>query len=183
MKNLSLSQEDSNPVSSPSPCKILCSSNCFITPWLHQRVFYSPFTPACIYLHATKDVAVLHLTGCHCWLFIYLNEGLLTSAEHSSNGDSLRKDKEKVLRHIKKLASSWWQFVIFQFGVVPCSLFYGVDLWESWFGGDFLASCLSSSTWMKLPGLIEDCLDSCSIYSQKQVASVVGLGPRLPENE
>lgn len=92
MKNLALSQGDSNPISSPSPCKILCSSNCFITPWLHQGVFYtdSPFTPACICLHTTKDVTVFHLTGWHCWLFIYLSEGLLSSTEHSSNGDSLR---------------------------------------------------------------------------------------------
>lgn len=38
-------------------------------------------------------------------------------------------------------------------------------------------TCLSSSIWVKMPGFIEGCLESCSISSQKQVASVVGLSP------
>lgn len=36
--------------------------------------------------------------------------------------------------------------------------------------------CLSSNIWIKLPGLIEGGLESCSIYSQKQFTSAVGLG-------
>lgn len=93
---------------------------------------------------------------------MYLGEGLFRYIEHSLTRDSIRRDKETLLRHIKNWLFPGGNLSFFNLASFPI-LFYHVDLYEPWIRGDFLARCLSSSMWIKLPGLIEVCLESCSI--------------------
>lgn len=141
-------------------------------------IFLHPLVPA----HCRIYITVLHFPGWHCWLFIYLSEGFFSYIEHSLTGDSMRRDKETVLRHIKNWLFPGGSLSFFNLASFPFLFFYHVDLYEIWIRGDFLARCLSSSMRIKLPGLMEVCLESCSIYSQKHIISVAGLSPRLPEN-
>lgn len=143
------------------------------------RALLSIFTPT----HTTR-YKIDHCSSLprwHSWLLMYLNEGLFSYLEQSSAGVSPRRDKAKVPMHIKNWLS-WWQLVVFQFGIFPCSFLHHVNLHETWFIRDFLMRCLSSNIWITLPGLTEGCLESCSVYSLKQITSVFGLNPRCPGN-
>lgn len=129
MTNLRLSQGDSEPISSPSPFKVLYSAT-VLSHFVHWGV--PPPHIFCTYLclRTTKSITVLHFSGWHSWLFIYLDEGLFSYTEHSSTGDSLRRGKKKkVLRHIK----NWLILVaVCHFSIWHLSLFFflpGRSVW------------------------------------------------------
>lgn len=112
---------------------------------------------------------------------MYLDKGLFSYLEHSSTWDSLRRNKEKMLTHIKNWLFPGGSLSFFNLASFPVFLQPCRSEWDLIRGtGAFLAWCLSSSTWIKLPSLIESCLESCSVCSQKQITSVLGLCPRLP---
>lgn len=158
------SQGDIRLISSPSPLEIL-HSNSFSTPKRTVKSSPTPpplFTPTCT-CTLVKYITVLRFTGWHCWLFIYLHEGLFSYMEHCLTEDSLRRDKETVLRHIKNCLFPGGILSFFSLASFPILSFYHVDLYEAWIRRDFLARCLSSSMWIKLPGLVKVCLESCCI--------------------
>lgn len=99
MTNIGLPQRDNNVISSPSPCKILYLNNGFSTP-KHAEGSSPPTvsTPTCDYRLTTKYFTVLHIPEWHCWLSIYLDEGLFSYIERSSIGGSLRWEREKSIK-------------------------------------------------------------------------------------
>lgn len=121
MTKLGLSQGHISRISWPSPFKILNSKELFEHTLVHWGVWHTdtPFPPTCVYLHTTEYITALRLAGWRCWLFIYLGEGWLRYTEHSSAGDSLRTDKEEVLRHIKHWLSPGSSLSFFNLASCP----------------------------------------------------------------
>ena len=60
-------------------------------------------TPTCDYRLTTKYITVLHIPEWHCWLSIYLDEGLFSSIEQSSIGGSLRWERKKSVKAYLKI--------------------------------------------------------------------------------
>lgn len=117
----------------------------------------------------------------HSCLLMYLNEGLFGYLEHSSAGVNLRRDKAKAPMHIK---NCFFLVAACRFSIWHLSLFFSPPCKSAW---DLIRRGFSyevpfSSIWITLPGLTEGCLESCSVYSRKQITSVLGLDPRCPGN-
>lgn len=117
----------------------------------------------------------------HSCLLMCLNEGLFGYLEHSSAGVNLRRDKAKVPMHIKNWlfpggSLSFFNLASFPVPSPPCK-----SAWDLIRRG-FAYEVPLSSIWITLPGLTEGCLESCSVYSLKQITSVLGLDPRCPGN-